>query len=263
LTPAEVRRREELDPVPAGVGASVRGDVVSGRVAAGAARLPEPVADRVPERVSARIPLAGMPPMDLVLTGRRAASAIARVPQQRTPDERAPDERVPDERGSDERGSGERVPGERVPDERVPAGRGREQRLSVGTAVHGATGRLRRADAGAGSAWWSRAGTAGAAPLTGGAAAPAPPEVPVTGGVTARGLPVRVPLAQLPAEELAAPGNGTGPAGGPPRPAAEPDPDDVGSTLARFYSGVRRAETEEPTQHPAVPAGPQWREEQR
>jgi hypothetical protein len=85
--------------------------------------------------------------------------------------------------------------------------------------------------------------------------------VPVTGGTTARGLPVRVPMAQLPAEEVA--GAANGPSGPPQRPADEPDPDDVGSTLSRFYGGVRRAEAEESTQQPAVPAGPRGREEQR
>lgn len=101
------------------------------------------------------------------------------------------------------------------------------------------------------SAWWSRAGTAG--PLTAGAAAPAPPEVPITGGINERGLPVRVPMAQLPS-------GGAGPAAAATVPADEPDPDTVGSTLSRFHSGVRRAEVEDSTQQPAAPFGPRWEE---
>jgi hypothetical protein len=127
-------------------------------------------------------------------------------------------------------------------------------------AGRGPTGRLRRSDpAVAGSAWWSRGGGP-SSPPTGGAAAPAPPEVPVIGGVTASGLPVRVPLAQLPPEEAAAP---PGAPAAALAPAAESDPEDVGSTLARFYGGVRRAEAEETMQQPAVPSGPRWREEQQ
>lgn len=103
------------------------------------------------------------------------------------------------------------------------------------------------------SAWWSRAGTA--APLTAGAAAPAPPEVPITGGINERGLPVRVPMAQLPT-------GGAGPAVAATVPADEPDPDTVGSTLSRFYSGVRRAEVEDSTEQPAAPTGPRWEERQ-
>jgi hypothetical protein len=189
-----------------------------------AARVPRPAVGGVPAVAAGRVPVGvgraqfsgmrPMPPMDLVLTGRRVAAAVARIPAQRTPS-------------------------------------------------FGPTGRLRRTgDPGSASAWWSRDASA-AAPLTGGAAAPAPPEVPVTGGLTERGLPVRVPMAQLPPEEVEVRVDGNGVGSVPPkRPAAEPDPDDVGSTLARFYGGVRRAEAEETVQNPAVPAGPRWQKEQ-
>ncbi|MFC0532000.1 sensor histidine kinase [Phytohabitans kaempferiae] len=106
-----------------------------------------------------------------------------------------------------------------------------------------------------GSTWWSRQGTGRAGGLAGGSVAtppatgpggtgpggPTPPSVPITGGTMANGLPLRVPMAQLP------------PVGDePPRPAAaiptsriEPDPEAVGSMLSRYYTGVRRAEAED------------------
>jgi hypothetical protein len=62
-----------------------------------------------------------------------------------------------------------------------------------------------------------------------------PPAVPVTGGVGVGGLPKRAPMAQLP-------GDGAPPV--LPAQRTEADPDAVGSTLSRFYSGVRRAEAE-------------------
>jgi len=54
--------------------------------------------------------------------------------------------------------------------------------------------------------------------------------------MTEQGLPMRVPMAQLP--------QGT-PAGPLAAPApAEPDPDETGSMLAALYGGIRRAEAE-------------------
>ncbi|MDQ7904371.1 nitrate- and nitrite sensing domain-containing protein [Phytohabitans sp. ZYX-F-186] len=101
-----------------------------------------------------------------------------------------------------------------------------------------------------GSTWWSRQGGGRAGGLNGGPAAmppaatgpggPTPPSVPITGGTMANGLPLRVPMAQLP------------PVDEQPRPAApvptsrvEPDPEAVGSMLSKYYSGVRRAEAED------------------
>ncbi|MGW0434994.1 sensor histidine kinase [Micromonospora sp. NPDC003197] len=101
------------------------------------------------------------------------------------------------------------------------------------------------------SAWWSRQGTRPAAP------APAPkPAAPRTGGVNASGLPVRVPMAQLP---------GANPAAAPPVPAPrhEPDPDAVGGMLTRFYGGVRRAEAEETTEIVLPPSGTRIEREQQ
>ncbi|RGC67274.1 sensory histidine kinase CreC [Micromonospora sp. MW-13] len=96
-----------------------------------------------------------------------------------------------------------------------------------------------------GGGWWSRQG-----PAQGGApAAPAPPAVPVTGGTNERGLPVRVPMAQLSAVTRSArPGTAR-----PPR--HDLDPEAVGGMLSRLYSGVRRAEAEETTEIFLPPAG--------
>ncbi|MFC8845356.1 MULTISPECIES: nitrate- and nitrite sensing domain-containing protein [unclassified Micromonospora] len=95
-----------------------------------------------------------------------------------------------------------------------------------------------------GSGWWSRQGpTVGAA-----APDPAPPAVPVTGGVNECGLPVRVPMAQLAAvTQPARPQE--------PAPRHDPDPEAVGGMLTRLYSGVRRAEAEETTEIFLPPAG--------
>ncbi|GAA4683048.1 sensor histidine kinase [Phytohabitans rumicis] len=104
-----------------------------------------------------------------------------------------------------------------------------------------------------GSTWWSRhaggrplgaasgpagpAGPAATVPASLGSSTP-PPAKPVTGGTMANGLPVRVPMAQLPdAADMPVPVV--------PPPRFEPDPEAVGSMLARFYGGVRRAEAEE------------------
>ena len=63
------------------------------------------------------------------------------------------------------------------------------------------------------------------------------------GGTSTAGLPVRVPMAQLPVSgESTVPIKATPP---PKLPYAEPDPSQVGSMLSRFYSGVHRATAEE------------------
>lgn len=78
---------------------------------------------------------------------------------------------------------------------------------------------------------------------------PASPDALATGGARPRpgpatssgtgpgGLPVRVPMAQLPPD-------GPGRTAGRPAPAWEPNPEQVGGVLSRFYGGVRRAESE-------------------
>ncbi|WP_431927389.1 nitrate- and nitrite sensing domain-containing protein [Micromonospora wenchangensis] len=89
--------------------------------------------------------------------------------------------------------------------------------------------------------WWSRQGPAPSSPATLGGSTPAPPLVPVTGGTNDRGLPVRVPMAQLTSV--------TEPARPPSaRLREDPDPEAVGGMLSRLYSGVRRAEAEETTE---------------
>ncbi|MGC4897408.1 sensor histidine kinase [Micromonospora sp. DT31] len=85
-----------------------------------------------------------------------------------------------------------------------------------------------------GGGWFSRHGPARSTP----GVTPAPVATPVTGGTNERGLPVRVPMAQLAS---------VSPSG---RPAVrhEPDPEAVGGMLSRLYHGVRRAEAEETTE---------------
>ncbi|MEU4770933.1 nitrate- and nitrite sensing domain-containing protein [Micromonospora sp. NPDC023644] len=102
-----------------------------------------------------------------------------------------------------------------------------------------------RPPASTGGGWWSRQGPApGPAPQT----SPTPPAVPVTGGTNERGLPVRVPMAQL--STVTRPGR-------PEQPAVrhDPDPEAVGGMLSRLYSGVRRAEAEDTTEISTPPGG--------
>jgi signal transduction histidine kinase len=112
----------------------------------------------------------------------------------------------------------------------------------------------------AASTWWSRqgrsagTGSGAAGPdrraiggSGAGAGAAGPPPVPVTGGLNANGLPVRVPMAQLPDATLDR-------SPGVPVPRDAPDPDEVSGVLSRFYGGVRRAEAEDTTDL-STPAG--------
>jgi hypothetical protein len=79
------------------------------------------------------------------------------------------------------------------------------------------------------SLWWSREPRPPAA-----GALPAVRQRPAAAITTGTGLPQRVPMAQLPSEAV---------------PAAavrsEADPDEVGTTLSRFYDGVHRAAAED------------------
>ncbi|MEV7231278.1 nitrate- and nitrite sensing domain-containing protein [Polymorphospora sp. NPDC051019] len=84
-------------------------------------------------------------------------------------------------------------------------------------------------------------GDAAAAPVAGADHRPAPEPFRPTVVRNANGLPVRVPMAHLPSETES-------PAPAAPRPYTDPDPDAAGSTLSRFYGGVRRAEAEETTE---------------
>ena len=92
-------------------------------------------------------------------------------------------------------------------------------------------------ETGGGGGWFSRQGPATSSL----GVTPAPAATPVTGGTNERGLPVRVPMAQL---------TSVAPADRPDRPVVrhEPDPEAVGGMLSRLYSGVRRAEAEETTE---------------
>jgi anti-sigma regulatory factor (Ser/Thr protein kinase) len=107
------------------------------------------------------------------------------------------------------------------------------------------------------STWWSRQGRAGGQPATPAAApSPAEPVTQVTVAVNANGLPVRVPMAQLPSANE--PTTQVVPA-----QRYEPDPDAVGGMLSKFYGGVRRAEAEETTEITMAPAGAGKEEEQQ
>ncbi|MFI6763388.1 nitrate- and nitrite sensing domain-containing protein [Micromonospora sp. NPDC050417] len=133
----------------------------------------------------------------------------------------------------------------------------------------------------AGSTWWSRQGkgnagapvaatavaaqaggaAASAADATAPPAAAAPPvrvagTAQVTVRVNANGLPVRVPMAQLPSANEPSPQAA-------PVPRQEPDPEAVGGMLSKFYGGVRRAEAEETTEITMAPAGAGKEEEQQ
>ncbi|MEV4759518.1 nitrate- and nitrite sensing domain-containing protein [Micromonospora sp. NPDC049559] len=99
------------------------------------------------------------------------------------------------------------------------------------------------------STWWSRSGGRPAAPVQGALGTPVPPQVPVTAGTNASGLPVRVPMAQLPGVSGAAPTPAV------PAPRHEPDPEAVGGMLSRYYGGLRRAEAEDTTEITMPPAG--------
>ncbi|MEU5902835.1 nitrate- and nitrite sensing domain-containing protein [Micromonospora sp. NPDC047527] len=94
------------------------------------------------------------------------------------------------------------------------------------------------------SGWWSRQGPVG--PTVPGPAVP--PATPVTAGTNERGLPMRVPMAQLSAVTRSAQ-----PTSAPAR--VDLDPSAVGGMLSRLYSGVRRAEAEDTTE---IPVSPSW-----
>jgi hypothetical protein len=92
-----------------------------------------------------------------------------------------------------------------------------------------------------------------------GAGMPAPVAGSVSSRVSPSGLPMRVPMAQLPGTP-SNPGLGSSPLQ-VPRPRAEPDPETAGLNLSRFYGGVRRAETEDTINIAAAPTASPWEEE--
>ncbi|MEV4656421.1 nitrate- and nitrite sensing domain-containing protein [Micromonospora sp. NPDC049301] len=103
---------------------------------------------------------------------------------------------------------------------------------------------LAPAASGTGGGWWSGQGPAQPA----GPVSVVPPATPVTAGTNERGLPMRVPMAQLSAVTR------------PARPESAParddlDPEAVSGMLSRLYSGVRRAEAEDTTEIPVPPSG--------
>ncbi|GAA3450086.1 sensor histidine kinase [Dactylosporangium matsuzakiense] len=116
----------------------------------------------------------------------------------------------------------------------------------IGAATRGTNGAP--APAAKGTRWWSRGGGGGEMPRPA-IKIPAQRE-PVTAGTSNAGLPIRVPLAQLPGDpnEPAPAPEDTQPV---TMPHTEPDPASVGSMLTRFYSGVHRAANEDEV--PTVP----------
>ncbi|GIG43278.1 sensor histidine kinase [Dactylosporangium siamense] len=114
--------------------------------------------------------------------------------------------------------------------------------------IIGAAARGNAAPPAKGTRWWSKAG-AGDAPVSTTPSVPAQ-RTPVTAGTSASGLPIRVPLAQLPGDT----GQASTPDVTQPIMVAthtEPDPASVSSMLTRFYSGVHRAANEDEV--PTVP----------
>jgi hypothetical protein len=83
--------------------------------------------------------------------------------------------------------------------------------------------------------WWTRGGgTPALGSSSADGVAPRPtipaPRPPVDAGTSTAGLPIRVPMAQLPSTPTIT-----------SKPVDEPDPTEVGDVLSRFYSGVARA----------------------
>jgi hypothetical protein len=90
------------------------------------------------------------------------------------------------------------------------------------------------------SRWWSRTG----AVSSNLPAAASATRAPVDAGTSDAGLPIRVPMAQLPGERVASTASGSGQQPLRLMPEA-PDPSQVSSVLTQFYSGVHRATAEE------------------
>jgi hypothetical protein len=129
-----------------------------------------------------------------------------------------------------------------------PAGAPARRGPSRAEDIIGAAARGNAAPPAKGTRWWSKA-AAGDAPASTTPTIPAQ-RAPVTAGTSASGLPIRVPLAQLPGDT----GQTSMPDVTQPIMVAshtEPDPASVSSMLTRFYSGVHRAANEDEV--PTVP----------
>ena len=199
------------------------------------------------------VPAAGMP----VSVGRMPGAPVSAVPMSGGPVSGGPLPGRPVSGGPipGQPVSGGPVPG--APTSAPPAGRvanGGPARRGPNRAedIIGAAARGNAAPATKGTRWWSKGG-AGDAPATASVVPAQRP--PVTAGTSNAGLPIRVPLAQLPGElGQSAPGGPSGsPDGAPPVTVShgEPDPASVSSMLTRFYSGVHRAANEDEV--PTVP----------
>jgi hypothetical protein len=193
------------------------------------------------------VPVSGVPTSGVPVSGVPTSGVpVSGVPTSGVPGSGGPGAAVPGVSGPPGAAAG--VPAQRTVNGASPAG---TQRRGPSRAedIIGAAARGNAAPPAKGTRWWSR-GAAGDAPAS---SAPAVPvqRTPVTAGTSASGLPIRVPLAQLPGD--------TGQANRPdvtqPIMVAshtEPDPASVSSMLTRFYSGVHRAANEEEV--PTVPS---------
>jgi predicted regulator of Ras-like GTPase activity (Roadblock/LC7/MglB family) len=90
------------------------------------------------------------------------------------------------------------------------------------------------------NAWWARPGEQPAIPTPAGTRTPQLPAPPGAGRTTPAGLPVRVPLAQVPG------GHPTKPPSQPKRPV-EQDPDQAGGALSALYQGCCGPKPNSPT----------------
>ncbi|MFF5119147.1 nitrate- and nitrite sensing domain-containing protein [Dactylosporangium aurantiacum] len=213
-------------PVAAGPGATNgAGTAVPG--VAGASGGPGAAGAGVPGAAGAGVPVSGAPVSGVPVSG--AGVPVSGVPAGAPA---APASGPPAQRSSNGGPAG------------TPARRG----PSRAEDIIGAAARGNAAPPAKGTRWWSKAG-AGDAPASAAPAVPAQ-RTPVTAGTSASGLPIRVPLAQLPGDT----GQGGVPEATQPIMVSshtEPDPASVSSMLTRFYSGVHRAANEDEV--PTVP----------
>lgn len=223
-------------PVP---GAPVPG--VSGNGAAGASGPAAPGAPVSGAPVT-NVPVSGVPGAGAPVSGAPVSAVpVSGVPVSGVPVSGIPVSGVP---------GAAAAPASGPPSQRSSNGGPAAQRRGPSRAedIIGAAARGNAAPPAKGTRWWSR-GAAGDAPASTARAVPAQ-RTPVTAGTSASGLPIRVPLAQLPGDT----GQASMPDVTQPIVVAshtEPDPASVSSMLTRFYSGVHRAANEDEV--PTVP----------
>jgi hypothetical protein len=253
-------------PAPAPVSGAPAPAPVSGAPASGAPTSGAPTSGA---------PTSGAPTSGAPTSGAPTSGA----PTSEAPTSEAPTSGVPSGAPSSAPVSG--IPGSSAPVSGVPAsgvpavdGAATDPAASVPVSANGRTGKRKRSDRpraervgpkraedildaatkpaspeapaapNAATRWWSREGGPAPARTT--------PVLPtqraaMTAGVSAAGLPVRVPMAALPEPD---PGATQPLPSNQPLVSSEPDPAQVSDVLTRFYSGVHRAANEDeiPTQ---------------